>query len=59
MTQTRKYVTIMIVILVVPYVASIFLASSQIGDVYEVQGYNLYYPYEDIRRSVDDGLVEH
>ena len=54
----RKYITTTVVILVVPYVASIFLASNSIGDVYEDQEHEFVLLYEDMPHSTDKGLVK-
>ena len=53
----KKYITITIVILVEPYVASIFLPSNHIGDVHEARDHGFVQLYEDMLHSMDDGLV--
>ena len=59
MTLTRKYVTTTIAILVVPYVAFIFLASNPIGDVHKNWDHEFVLLYEGMPHSMDYGLTKH
>ena len=54
--EGKNYITITVVILVKPYVASIFLASNLIGDVHEARNHKFVQLYEDMSHSMDDGL---
>ena len=55
----RKYITITIVILVAPYVTSIFLASNPIGDGHEDRDHEFVLLYKGMPHSMNDGLTEH
>ena len=55
--KQQKCMTITVVILVVPYVASIFLASNLIGDVHEARDHEFVQLYKDIPHSTDECLV--
>ena len=48
----------MVVILVAPYVASIFLTLNLIGDVHEDRDHEFVLLYKDMPHSTDDDLVE-
>jgi len=55
--RKKNYITITVVILVEPYVASIFLASNMIGDEYDAQDHEFVQLYEDMPHDMNDGLV--
>ena len=56
-TSNKKYITITVVILVVPYVTCIFLASNLIRDVHEARDHEFIQLHKDMPHSTDEGLV--
>ena len=57
--KQQKYITVTVMILIVSYVASIFLASNLIEDIYEAWDHEFLQFYKNMPHSIDEGLIAH